>query len=243
MYGLNYIHLILYVSILCTSYYVTLWVIFPYNILSSMILGWSLYAMVTVGHDCMHRTFSPYPTVNKILSYVCLNGILMPRHVWMTEHQFHHANPGHPDDHMILDGNNYFYYMKELILSKHDIQLVEELSKLPLIVALLFLPLYCIPIVWLITLTSFAYLSLVTHIVDPNIRTLDHTQPKAPEEIAVNIFPRSHLFTFLAGGLNIHATHHMNPRWTRSELMSEAIKHECKSIHTVKQYWQLISSV
>lgn len=241
MYLLNYIHLLFYLFILSGSYYLTFSLVFPYNLLTSVVLGWSLYAMVTIGHDCMHQTFSPYANFNKMLSFICLNGIVMPNHIWMKEHQFHHANPGHPDDHMILDGRNFFHYIKELLLSKHDTQLVEELSKVPLLVALLCLPLYCVPVIWLTTLTSFAYLSLVTHIVDPNIRTLDHTHPKVPEEIAVNIFPRSHLFTFLAGGLNIHATHHMNPRWTRSQLMEESKDHKCKSINTIMEFWQLIN--
>ncbi len=242
MYLLNYIHFILYVFILITTYILTYSIMFPYNVLTSILFGWSLYAMVTIGHDCMHQTFSPYSTLNQIISYVCLNGIVMPSHVWMKEHQFHHANPGHPDDHMILDvPNNYFYNIKQLLLSKHDIKPVEELSKLPLLVSMLFLPLYCVPIIWLTTLTSFAYLSLTPHIIEPDIRSLDHTQLKLPEEIAINIFPKSHFYTFLAGALNIHATHHMNTRWTRSELMKEAIGHDCKNIHSIKEYWRLIN--
>jgi fatty acid desaturase len=180
--------------------------------------------------------------MNQILSYVCLNGIVMPRRVWILEHQFHHANPGHPDDGMILDSNSFLGDIKQLLLSKHDTKLVEELAKLPLIVAMLFLPLYCLPIIWITTLSSFAYLSLATHIVDPNIRELDHESPKAAEDIALNIFPKSHLFTFLAGGLNIHAAHHLNPRWTRWELMQESDNHPSKKIETVKDYWYLIKS-
>ena len=242
MHSLNYIHLAIYIVSMITSYFLTLSIIFPYNLLTSVVLGWSLYAMVTVGHDCMHESFSPYPKLNTFLSYVCLNGIVMPRETWMKEHQFHHSNPGHPDDHMILDGKNYFYNIKQLLLSKHDIKPIQELSKVPLLIALLFLPFYCIPVVWLITLTSFAYLSLTPHIVEPNIRLLDHTKPKPAEEIAIDIFPTSHLYTLMAGGLNIHATHHMNPRWTRSQLMTESTQHNCKTISTLLQYWELIKN-
>ena len=242
MYTLNYIHLLLYTFIFSVSYYTTYSIGFPYNMISSIPLGWVLYAFVTVGHDCMHGNFSPNVSFNKILSYICLNGIVMPNHVWMKEHQFHHSNPGHPDDHMILDGKSFLDDIKQLLFSKHDIKPIEELSKLPLLIMLLFLPLYCVPIIWLTTLTSFAYLSLTPHIIDPNIRTLDHTKPKAPEEIAINIFPTSHLYTFIAGGLNIHATHHMNPRLTRYELMLESINHECKNIHTIKEYWYLLKN-
>ena len=82
MYLLNYIHFILYVFILITTYILTYSIMFPYNVLTSILFGWSLYAMVTIGHDCMHQTFSPYSTLNQIISYVCLNGIVMPSHVW-----------------------------------------------------------------------------------------------------------------------------------------------------------------
>ena len=242
MYILNYIHLFLYIIILVASYYATYVLIFPLNILTCVPFGWSLYAMVSVGHDCAHDNFSPYSKMNQILSYVCLNGIVMPRRVWILEHQFHHANPGHPEDNMILDSNSFLSDIKQLLLSKHDTKPVEELAKLPFIVAMLFLPLYCLPIIWITTLSSFAYLSLATHIVDPNIRELDHESPKAAEDIALNIFPKSHLFTFLAGGLNIHAAHHLNPRWTRWELMQESDNHPSKKIETVKDYWYLIKS-
>ena len=107
MYLFNYIHLSLYLLIFGGSYYCT-YMYKPWCLLSSIPLGWSLYAFVTIGHDCMHKNFSPYPKFNMILSYIFLNGILMPREIWQKEHSFHHSNPGAPEDHMILDGGNFF---------------------------------------------------------------------------------------------------------------------------------------
>jgi len=239
-YFLNYIHLNLYLIIFILSYYITYTYKFPSCLISSITLGWSLYALVTVGHDCMHKNFSPYPKLNKILSYLFLNGILMPRDVWQEEHSYHHSNPGSPEDGMILDGNNFFCEIKNLLCSKHNTTILKELGKLPLIISLLFLPLYCIPIIWLTTLCSFAYLSLSTHIVEPNIRTMDHNKLKAAEDIALNIFPHSHFFCFLAGGLNIHACHHKNPRWTRQELFKEAKKDGYKEINTIYEFINLL---
>ena len=240
MYLLNYIHLILYILILFSSYYATYFYKFPICLLTSIPLGWSLYALVTVGHDCMHKNFSPYPIFNKVLSYLFLNGILMPRDVWQDEHSYHHSNPGSPEDHMILDGNNFFCEIKNLLCSKHNTTILKELGKLPLIIALLFLPLYCIPIIWLTTLCSFAYLSLSTHIVEPNIRKMNHDEPKHAEDIALNIFPHSHFFCFLAGGLNIHACHHKNPRLTRQELFEEAKKDGYKEINNIREFFNLL---
>jgi hypothetical protein len=240
MYALNYIHLFGYVIILILSYYCT-YMYRPWCILSSIPLGWSLFALVGIGHDCMHGSFSPYPRVNTVLSYLCLNGLLMPRDVWQTEHQVHHTNPGCPEDTMILDGGTVFTEIRNLLCSKHKTTIWGELHKTPLVIGLLFLPLYCVPLIWLSTLCSFAYFGLATHILHPHIRSMDHALPKHAEEIAWNIFPRSHVYCFLSSGLNIHGCHHKNPRWTRSELMHEATGTGYMSIDTVSELYDLLS--
>lgn len=241
MYVLNYVHFTGYIMILAASYYCT-YMYKPWCLLSSVPLGWSLFALVSIGHDCMHGSFSPYPRVNTLLSYVCLNGVLVPRDVWQSEHQLHHTNPGCPEDGMILDGGSVVSEIRHLLCSKHETTLCGELGKVPLVVGLLMLPLYCVPLVWLSTLCSFAYLGLTTHILDPNIRSLDHSLPKRAEDIAWNIFPSSHVYCFLSGGLNVHGCHHKNPRWTRSELMREAksANAEYMTINTPTELWDLV---
>ena len=245
-YLLNYVHLVGYVSVFVASYYCT-YTYKPWCLLTSIPLGWSLFAMVSIGHDCMHGSFSPYPCVNSVLAYVCLNGVLVPRHVWQSEHETHHANPGCPEDGMILDGDSVFAEIRNLLCTKHKTTFYGELGKVPLVIGLLFLPLYCVPLIWLSTLCSFAYLGLTTHILHPNIRTMDHSLPKHAEEIAWNIFPSSHVYCFLSGGLNIHGCHHTNPRWTRSELMHEATSNNATSteymtLHTIQEWWHLLTS-
>jgi len=143
---------------------------------------------------------------------------------------------------MILDGGSVVSEIRHLLCSKHETTLCGELGKVPLVVGLLMLPLYCVPLVWLSTLCSFAYLGLTTHILDPNIRSLDHSLPKRAEDIAWNIFPSSHVYCFLSGGLNIHGCHHKNPRWTRSELMREAksANAEYMTINTPTELWDLV---
>jgi len=238
MYLLNYFHLIGYIFIFVLSYYST-YAYTSWCLVSSIPLGWSLFALVTIGHDCIHGSFSPYPLVNTVLSYVCLNGILMPRSVWQEEHQLHHSNPGCPEDTMILDGDSVLGEIRYLLCQKRNTYFLGEICKVPLVAALLCLPLYCIPLIWCTTLFSFAYLGLTTHILDPDIRTLDHDKPKDPHEIAWNILPKSHFYCFLAGGLNIHGCHHTNPRWTRSQLMHEASA-EYMTINTVYELWNLV---
>lgn len=240
MYLLNYIHLLLYVIILITSYYSTYSYKFPISLMSSISLGWSLYALVTIGHDCMHKNFSPYPKLNKLLSYLFLDCILMPKEVWQEEHSLHHLNPGDDNDNMLLQGNNFFYEILNLVKSQKKVSFLKSLPKFPLIISLLFLPLYCLPIIWLSMVFSFAYLSLSAHIVKPNLK--EWKGEKKPEDIALNIFPRSHFYCFLAGGLNIHRCHHKNPRWTRKQLMIESKKHGYKSINNISEFINLLKN-
>ena len=165
-----------------------------------------LYAFVTIGHDCMHQNFSPHPKINEFLSLIFLNGIITPREIWQEEHSLHHSNPGNPDDNMILECTNIISDIIHLVKTQKKIPLSKELFKAPLFISLLFLPLYCLPIIWLSMILSFIYLSLSAHIIEINLRNWDGD--KKPEDIALNIFPHSHLFCFLAGGLNIHGCHH-----------------------------------
>ncbi len=241
MYLLNCIHLTLYVVVLCTAYYVAYVYRFPWCLGASPFLGWSLYALVTVGHDAMHQNFTPYPKLNKCLAFLCLDCILVPKEAWQEEHSLHHFNPGAPEDHMILDGGNFFLEMKNLLLTPRKITFCGELPKIPLVVAMFLLPVYCVPIIWLTTIICFAYLALATHIVEPNLREWKD-EDKTPENIALNIFPHSHAWCFLAGALNIHGPHHKNPRWTRQELMDEAKKEGYKEINSWGEYWSLLKN-
>ena len=234
-YLLNYLHLLGYTVVFGAAYYIVLFYRF---VPASIILGWCLYAFVTIGHDCIHGSFSPYPRLNYTLSFICMNMILMPREKWKEEHSAHHRDPGNEEDNMLLIGGNFFFELKHLLLSQRPTPLVQELPKVPLLVGLCFLPWYCLPLVWISMLWCFMYLSLSPHITDPHLRAWD--KEKLAEEIALNIFPASHLYTFLAGGLNIHGCHHKNCKWTRSELMQEARADGYMRIDTVGKFLTLL---
>ena len=238
-YVLNYVHLILYLICFSSAYY-NAYSNHVTCVPCSIVLGWSLYAFVTIGHDCMHQSFSPYTGLNKILATFFLNGILMPTYVWQQEHSSHHADPGNDHDNMLLDGPTFFSQLCNLIKRQKTLSIQENLAKVPLLVALLLLPLYCLPIVWCSMVLSFMYLSLTAHITHPHLRMQTKEQRSNPKNIAWNIFPRSHLFTLLAGGLNIHSCHHENPRWTRSQLMQKACSQQYMTIDTWQGFLTLI---
>ena len=239
MYLLNYIHLVLYLFIFSLSYYITYTCNFPICLISSITIGWSLYAFVTIGHDCMHHNFSPYIKLNKFLSYIFLNCILTPKEVWQEEHSLHHSDPGNTKDNMILEHNNLFSDIIHLVKSQKKSPIKKKICKLPLLISLLFLPIYCLPIIWLSMVCSFIYLSLSAHIIENN-NLRNWKGEKKPEDIALNIFPHSHFFCFLAGGLNIHACHHKNPKWTRYELLKQAKNNGYKNINTISEFINLL---
>lgn len=221
-YALNYVHLFVYSMVCSGSYYgILTGTYIALNIGMSFLLGWSLYGLVTIGHDCVHGNFSPYATVNHVLSIVCLNMILMPWHQWKEEHSSHHQDPGHDDDHMLLIGATWSGRWKHILCSQQPIPWKYQLCKVPLLVALCFLPWYGLPFIWWTFIACFIYLSLTPHLTTPHLKEWDKDEKQAAD-IAWNIFPSSHVYTLLAGGLNIHGCHHHNCKWTRSELMHEA---------------------
>lgn len=238
-YVLNYIHLSLYLVCFSSAYY-NAYTNHVICVPCSIVLGWSLYAFVTIGHDCMHKNFSPHPRLNRILATLFLNGILMPTYVWQEEHSSHHADPGHLQDTMLLNGDTFFAQLYNLIKAQKKLSIMENITKIPLLVALLLLPWYCLPIVWISMILSFMYLSLTPHITHPHLQLQTKEQRSHPTNIAWNIFPNSHLYTFLAGGLNIHSCHHENPRWTRSQLMKQAKSKQYMTIDTLQGFMTLI---
>ena len=237
VYLLNYLHLSAYTVIFIAAYYVTLVYRF---VPTAFVIGWCLYAFVTVGHDCIHGSFSPYTRVNKMLSFICMNMIRMPREKWKEEHSSHHRDPGSESDNMLLVGGNFFLELKHLLVSQKPTPFIKELPKLPLLCGLCFLPWYCLPVVWISMIWCFMYLSLSPHITDPHLLSWPVEKEKVAEDIALNIFPCSHLYTFLAGGLNIHGCHHKNCKWTRSELMAEAQTEGYKCINTLSDFFKLL---
>ena len=86
-----------------------------------------------------------------------------------------------------------------------------------------------------------SYTVTSSHIIEQNIRLLSSKQRQEAHVVACNIFPQSMIYTFLAGALNIHAMHHLNPRLTRQQLMQQYVEHpEQMNIMTLKGYYQLI---
>eukprot|EP00121_Abeoforma_whisleri_P000169 Awhi_evm1s152 len=54
------------------------------------ILGFQLWCLFMIGHDCGHGTFSTSPVVNMIVGHIAHTPLLVPFHGWRSSHRIHH---------------------------------------------------------------------------------------------------------------------------------------------------------
>ena len=69
--------------------------------------GTMFWALFVVGHDCGHRSFSPYLWLNDLVGHLSHTPILVPFHGWRISHRTHHHNTGN------LDTDESWYPIKE----------------------------------------------------------------------------------------------------------------------------------
>jgi fatty acid desaturase len=66
------------------------------------------------------------------------------------------------------------------------------------------------------------YLSYFTYITHCYSKKSYHKRASKEYQLdnTWDIFPKSHFFNLISGSINVHATHHVYPYFTRSELMT-----------------------
>jgi fatty acid desaturase len=187
------------------------------------ILGWSIYGLLTIGHDAYHGSFSPYPIVNKLVGFLCMDMVMMAGYRWKREHNTHHHRFLYSDsDTMRLIGPTVVQQWLRLVRTNCkgvSFTFADFVIRVPFLYVLWYhLCILQILLLYMSMMICQAYLAYITHMspvmgscsVQGTVpHTLDHTW---------DIFPDSKIASFFSGGMNSHASHHCFPSYTRTEL-------------------------
>jgi fatty acid desaturase len=269
-YLLTWIHLILYQIIFLISYQnISIDDYVLKSICFSIIFGWSIYALSSIGHDASHHNFSPWKFINQLMVFICIDCLIMSSKIWDYNHNvLHHNHIFSVNDYMKIVGSNIFEevfnFIKQGFMRPNSIKFfewyhkkksIEEkqnwLTKIFFLIReyrICQLPFFYM--IWslgflygLISITSMIfsllYLTYITHGLRKNLNSGDEKRKDSVQfqlDNSWDIFPTSHFFNFITGGINAHATHHVYPHSTRFELT-----YQCKNVY--KKYPEHYRSV
>ena len=232
-------HLFVYVTTFFMSYIYSL----QYNsILSSFIVGWSMYGMSTIGHDLLHL-----PTkYNKRIAFFCMDMILFNSDDWIQIHnKNHHCDLKGDNDIMRLKGDNLLTEWYHLLEISKNSTILQHLYRIPLYYLLYQLKLYQILCIYFSVFFCLAYFTYITH-SDSVISQYTRGSIQHNLDNTWDIFPDSWFCTLLFGGINVHATHHCYPTLSRgllkdkSHYLSKKYPDNYRSITTLKQFYRLL---
>ena len=192
------------------------------SIISTIIFGWSIFGILSIGHDLLHR---PNKRINRILAFYCLDMILFNSKEWIRLHnKVHHGNLKGDNDIMQLTGNNIIDEWTTLINShvlKTQGKKSNHIYRIPFYIMLYHLRLHQVMLVYITIFFCLAYFTYATHNC-----SIESDYPKGSIEHNLNntwdIYPESWLCSLIFGGINAHATHHCYPMSGRGEYKSKS---------------------
>lgn len=219
--------------------------------------GWSWFALLMVGHDATHRSFSPWKSFDRCVAFLTLDCLLFSERRWRLGHQvLHHVRPNCAEDMMHLRGQSFLQETVSLatmvvIYVRDDLHRlftkprardwIAALFRVSLLYALF--PLAILPALFFLILSG-NYLGLLPHALpdgrpddDPIVRQL---------RAAWDFFPNAPFFAgLITGGLNAHATHHVFPNLPRgahpvgAAILKDEAGHDYRSISSLKELFVL----
>jgi fatty acid desaturase len=220
-YTLTHIHFFIYLATFCLSSY-TFFTYEACKLLSSIMIGWSAFALGTLGHDAHHNSLSNNIKLNKAIAYMFMDMMLFSSKDWIYLHNdVHHKYLMDERDIMFLSGESFvseFLHVLQshIMLARKDKNIMKRhLPKLPFYYFLFSLRLYSVT-VFITYMLCLSYLTYITH----SYRRQSSYKPTSREfhlDNTWDIYPKSHFVSMLTGGINAHATHHIYPHATRSE--------------------------
>ena len=208
-------HLLIYIGTFISSYYVSL---NYHSIISSLLFGWSIYGLTTIGHDLLHKPTS----LNRFWAFFCLDAIIISSDEWIQMHnKEHHADLKGEKDIMLLKGNNLVEEWVYLLEISKNSSVINHIYRLPFYYLLFQLHWYQIIAVYFNVFFCLAYFTYITHGDSvPSIYPVGSIQHNLDN--TWDIFPESWLCGLIFGSINIHATHHCFPTCSRSELLTKS---------------------
>lgn len=211
---LLFYHLCIYFIVFIFSYEISL----KYkSLICSMICGWSIFGLTTVGHDLLHN---PNKKWNKIIAFFCLDLFMFNSSEWIYLHnKIHHPYLKSDKDIMLLKGHNLFeewYYLIYTHIYGIKNRFINYIYRLPFYYLLYQLDTLQIIILLFSIFNCLAYLTYITHSNPINNGSVKYSIQYDLDN-TWDIYPNSDLISLLTGGINAHATHHCYPNAGRSE--------------------------
>lgn len=199
-------------------------------VVSSLLLGWSIFGLTSVGHELYHLT--KRSKLQSLLAFVCLDLWVTSGEIWMKSHnENHHQHVWSPgEEEHLIEGNifiNFFHTFKTLIKVYDVFNWKNRYSFLFRLCFFAPLPIYATALVYSSVTFYVTFLTFIAHtapILNENESYLSKQMHRS-----VDIFASSSLMLLLCGGFNIHSAHHLNPSQTRGELFSLHQKNKNKN--------------
>eukprot|EP01084_Bolivina_argentea_P156128 272079_1 len=230
-YHTSFIHCILYVIIFFCTYYQTATCYINYYyihfLIYSCISGWSIFGLISIGHDACHKSLCPHQTklgnfLNQFFSWLLLDCLAMSSFEWSKMHWEH--------DHYGIFGTGIpkkYYGPKGILISFYDLLCADwrriinrniGWKRLCLgIIIRYILYFYCglIPFIFN-TISALMWMNIFFNI--PHVNASKYINYGNDKNIMIiicqqtwDIMPSNYIMSFISFGLNAHATHHCFP--------------------------------
>ena len=264
------IHSVLYVTIFIYTYYQSIEYdaklsnlyyymrLFGY----SWISGWSIFGMISIGHDACHKSLFPHKTrfghfLNQLFSWFFLDCLAMSSYEWSQMHwdHDHYGIIGEGIPSKYYGSTGIFRGFWDIITKDFKRIIQRKLGWKRLIFGVIIryiLWFYCglIPFIFN-TMTALIWMNIFFNI--PHVdaaRYINYGKNKSNIMVIIcrqtwDIYPGNHFMSFISFGLNAHATHHCFPTIPRylhgnaGEILDKHLGHNYKKCDNFEHYMYL----